>query len=34
LGQRPGLLRRLRQGSAGLIMALGLGVLLLRRPAG
>lgn len=33
LGQRPGLLRRLRQGSAGLIMALGLGVLLLRRPA-
>jgi threonine/homoserine/homoserine lactone efflux protein len=33
-GQRPGLLRRLRQGSAGLIMALGLGVLLLRRPAG
>ncbi len=34
LGQQPGLLRRLRQGSAGLIMALGLGVLLLRRPAG
>lgn len=34
LGQRPGLLRRLRQGSAGLIMALGLGVLLVRRPAG
>ncbi|MEI6159605.1 MAG: LysE family translocator [Roseococcus sp.] len=34
LGRRPGLLRRLRQGSAGLIMALGLGVLLLRRPAG
>ena len=34
LGQRPGLLRRLRQCSAGLIMALGLGVLLLRRPAG
>jgi threonine/homoserine/homoserine lactone efflux protein len=34
LGQRPGLLRRLRQGSAGLIMALGLGVLLLRRPTG
>jgi threonine/homoserine/homoserine lactone efflux protein len=33
LGQRPGLLRRLRQGSAALIMALGLGVLLLRRPA-
>lgn len=33
LGQRPGLRRRLRQGSAGLIMALGLGVLLLRRPA-
>ncbi|MBS7789600.1 LysE family translocator [Roseococcus sp. SDR] len=34
LGQRPGLLRRLRQGSAALIMSLGLGVLLLRRPAG
>ncbi|UPY39013.1 LysE family translocator [Sediminicoccus sp. KRV36] len=34
LGARQGLLRRLRQGSAGLIMALGLGVLLLRRPSG
>ncbi|WP_431301700.1 LysE family translocator [Sediminicoccus sp. BL-A-41-H5] len=31
--QRGGLLRRMRQGSAAMIMALGLGVLLLRRPA-
>jgi threonine/homoserine/homoserine lactone efflux protein len=30
---RPGLLRRLRQGSGAAIAALGLGVLLLRRPA-
>jgi threonine/homoserine/homoserine lactone efflux protein len=32
-GRRGGLLLRLRQAGAGLMMALGLGVLLLRRPA-
>ncbi len=32
-GRRGDVLRRLRQGGAGLMMALGLGVLLLRRPA-
>ena len=33
LGERPGLLRRLRQGSGALIMTPGLGVLVLRRPS-
>ena len=34
LGQRGAMLKRLRQAGGGLMMALGLGVLLLRRPAG